>query len=81
MKSFLMKTITEEKVVDGLAMGVTRARNSNGFASITISVGGKSISFTNEKETDNDYESQAQELAIMIAKIVDNPCLLPELKD
>lgn len=84
MDDFLHRTITSK---DG-NMEVSRTRTSKGFASITIRVGGNSISFNNEPDDNphadtsadaygDNYEQKAMRLAKLIDEVSRNGCTLP----
>ena len=84
MDDFLHRTITAK---DG-NMEVSRTRTSKGFASITIRVGGNSLSFTNEPDDNprgnlsvdacgDNYEQKAMRLAKLIDEVSSNGCTLP----
>ena len=77
MKDFLHRNVTEESTELGLS--VSRMRTSTGFCSITIVGNGNKLQFSNESEgvADPNYEEKVRELANMMLKIADEPCLLP----
>ena len=57
-----------------------RTRTSNGFASITLKVGDKHISFSSENDNDA-YEQQALEVAKVLQDVAYNSCRLPKIED
>ena len=77
MKNFIMREIKEES--DDGSMSVSRMRNTNGYASIIIMVGDKSITFDNRIDGD-EYQQKAFTLANMIDTICMDSCKLPEVE-
>lgn len=78
---FLMRELVFEsdkgyRGVDIRTPRVTRTRTSSGFASISATAEGKTISFNNE-EGNVEYEEQARTFARLILAAVDDPCELP----
>jgi len=76
MSDFLMREISEEEIVDGMLIRVSRTRTSTGFSSIHVTVGDTKLSFSDDEGKRRD-EQQARSLARALDKIIDNPCKLP----
>ena len=75
MKEFMLKTVTLNS--DDGHTTAKRSRSTEGYASIALTVSGNTIEFS-FAEFGEDYEQVAKGAADALAKIADNPCLLPK---
>lgn len=63
---------------DNIPVYVTRSRNSNGYAAITLHVGKQELHFDNDSHP--DYEQAARTVAELLLDAADNSCTLPAVK-